>query len=281
MLAALVLACAGCDAGPEPASPATSPAVITVASMSPAFTDLILAMHAGDRLVAVSNFEPPRESTDSLPRVGDYRTVDWEKLAKIRPGLILTQYGHGKMPDGLVDRAARIGARVLNMDIDTLDDVNQAIREIGAALALSEQAEHAAGRFSAELQAVRQLVAARPRVRAVVVVGAGGLSVVGPGNFVDELLTIAGGENAITSGPDFANIDREKLIELDPPVIIQLMPGATPQLQAQADQFWREMGRLRAVRDGRVHAISDDDALLPATNAARIARRMAEALHEP
>lgn len=265
--------------GCKPAPPATAPAQGAVASMSPAFTEMILAMGAGDRLAAVSNFEPRRAATDALPRVGDYRTVDWEKLSQIRPTLILTQYRPDKMPDGLVDRARGLGAAVVNIDIDTLDDVEKAIRAIGAAMNLTDAADATAAAFRRDLEALRRASAGRERVRALVVIGPTGLSAAGPGNFVDELLSIAGGQNVLDSGPDYPTLDRERLIELDPAVIIQLMPAAEPQDLAQADQFWRQMATLSAVRHGRVVRITDADALLPATNAPRVARRIHEALH--
>jgi ABC-type Fe3+-hydroxamate transport system substrate-binding protein len=90
---------------------------------------------------------------------------------------------------------------------------------------------------------------------------------------------IAGGANVLAGGPDYTAIDRERLIELNPPAIIQLLPAATPQVIEQANDFWRQMSDLSAVKAGRVHQITDADALLPATNAARVARKMAEALH--
>lgn len=249
--------------------------------MSPAFTEMILAMGGGDRLVAVSNFEPPRPATDRLPRVGDYRTVDWEKLSQIRAGVLLTQYRPDKMPDGLVGRAREMGARVVNIDIDRVADIETAIRRIGEAIGMPAEADAAAGRLHRELDELQRAAASRPRVRALVVIGPSGLSAAGPGNFVDELLSIAGGENVLSGGPDFPTLDRERLLALDPPVIIQLIPAAEPQDLEQAESFWRQMSSLSAVRAGRVHRITDADALLPATNAPRVARRMAEALHPP
>src|SRR5690242_14198194 len=65
---------------PQKRPRATPPAVgPTLASLSPAATDLLVGMGAGDHLIAVSNFDADRDETRGLPRVGDYRTQDWEK----------------------------------------------------------------------------------------------------------------------------------------------------------------------------------------------------------
>src|SRR5512133_3272282 len=55
-----------------------------VASLVPAATEMLVGMGAGDRLVAVSNYESSPVVKD-LPRVGDYQSTDWETLARLRP----------------------------------------------------------------------------------------------------------------------------------------------------------------------------------------------------
>src|SRR4051794_5058399 len=87
----LVITNSSCDRADSAAAVAsTQPAKITVASLVPAATDLLIGMGAGDRLVAVSNFDAKRGATRALPRVGDYQTIDWERLASLRPNIMIT-----------------------------------------------------------------------------------------------------------------------------------------------------------------------------------------------
>src|SRR5262245_48795440 len=90
-LALTVSGATGCDRSPAHA-PTSAPARVTVASLVPAATDLILNMGSADQLVAVSNYDISRPGTEGLPRVGDYLNNDWEKLAEIRPHIMITQY---------------------------------------------------------------------------------------------------------------------------------------------------------------------------------------------
>src|SRR5437016_4463256 len=84
---------AACDQAPKPATateptsgresgravpPSRNQKMPTLASLSPAATDLLIGMGAGDHLIAVSNFDAERDETRGLDRVGDYRTQDWE-----------------------------------------------------------------------------------------------------------------------------------------------------------------------------------------------------------
>src|SRR5690348_14403504 len=88
--AAAALVCValfGCDREPGSSvagAPTSTPAMScpSIASLVPAATDLIIAMGSGDQLVAISNFDQDRPETHGLPKVGDYLTNDWERLAQ-------------------------------------------------------------------------------------------------------------------------------------------------------------------------------------------------------
>ncbi|MCS7034124.1 MAG: ABC transporter substrate-binding protein, partial [Phycisphaerae bacterium] len=250
-----------------------------VASLSPAVTDLILGMGLGNRLVAVSNFEPPRIETDSLPRVGDYQTVDWEKLNQLRPGMVITQYHPDKIPDGFAERCRRLGIRLFNRKVDSLTDVYSVIGELGEALDAREAAAEAQRRWQLTLDEIAARVAGTLRPRTLLVIGESGLTVAGPGTFLDNLLTVAGGRNALSEGGDYVTLDRERLAALDPDVIIQLLPAASPQQVLQAKAFWERASSLRAVREGRVVQLFDADLLLPGFSCLRTAASFAKALH--
>ncbi len=121
----------GCNR-PTPATTA-NPTTATIASLVPAATDLILGMGARDHLVAVSNWDPQLPELAGLPRVGDYRTVDWEKIAELHPTHMIVQFAPDKMPAGLADKAAAMHIQLVNIRIYRLDDIYTAIDQLGTA----------------------------------------------------------------------------------------------------------------------------------------------------
>src|SRR2546426_11082993 len=117
--AVMLLSGAACDQSPKPATaiesasgresgrampPSRNRKTPTLASLSPAATDLLVGMGAGDHLIAVSNFDAERDETRGLDRVGDYRTQDWEKLSALRPQKMIIQMRPDRLPPGLRDR---------------------------------------------------------------------------------------------------------------------------------------------------------------------------------
>lgn len=270
----------GCERSAAVA-PATRPAEArSVASLVPAATDMIIAMDARDRLVAVSNWDAQRPEVAGLPRVGDYRTVDWEKLASLRPDVMIVQFRADKMPPGLSERAADLNIQLVNLRIVYLDDVFASFKALGDAIGEPEKASQAAARLHHQLDAVRAAVAGRTRVRTLISQTESPLSTVGGGNFVDDLLTIAGGRNVITGGDNsYPTIDVERLVALNPDVIIHLLPGESQQVVERARSFWSAQSELSAVKSGRVHYVTDSFALLPGPLVGTVAERFATLLH--
>jgi iron complex transport system substrate-binding protein len=252
----------------------------TIASLSPAATDLLLGMGAADHLVAVSNFDTDREDIAGLPRVGDYRTQDWEKLAAVRPARMIIQLHPDRTPAGLRDRAKDLGTELVNIQIDDLDDVFDAIPKLAAAANEPRKGAEALRRLQDQLDTVRQRVAAAPKVRSLVVVDVGGRNVAGPGTFLHDILTAAGGDNvAARMGNAWPTVDREKIEQLKPEVIIHLLPEASPQELRQAEQFWAGLPNLPAVKNKRVHYLTDWYVLLPGDHLGQLAEQFALILH--
>lgn len=278
LLALVILIAVGCDRARD--MPATRPAGRRVASLSPAATDLILGMQARDALVAVSNHDVAQPLIAALPRAGDYQNTDWELLSRLRPQIMVVQLAEARMPPGLRQRAGRLGIELVNIRIERLEDIFSTLQVLGQALDRQQAAQVAVGRLRGQLQSVQASVAGRPPVKALIVCDTGTLSIAGSGNFLDDLLRLAGGVNVAADFADpWPTIDVEKLWELAPPVVLQMVPQASAQQLKSAQEFWARLPKLPAVRDGRVYTFTDWYMLHPGYEVGLVARKLAAALH--
>jgi ABC-type Fe3+-hydroxamate transport system substrate-binding protein len=259
-------------------STSASSKAATVASLSPAATEILIGIGAGDRLVAVSNYDPKRPETKSLPRVGDYQTTDWEQLAALRPRVMITQFAIDRLPGGLVEKADALKIRLINVPITRLDDIYAAMRTLGKAVDQPELGASSADELKQRMAALRKRNSGR-KVRALIVVNDNGREVAGRDNYLNDALEAAGGENVIRGGP-YPQIDKEILFGHDPEVIFQLLPEASPQVQAKAQELWKSMPNLQAVRNGRVHVFTETWVLRPSHHIGDLAERFAAALNE-
>jgi iron complex transport system substrate-binding protein len=246
----------------------------------PAVTDLILGMHAGDQLVAVSNYDQDRAETRNLPRVGDYLNNDWEKLAEIRPTVMITQYDADRLPQGLSERARKLDIKLVNIKIERVSDIFATIELLGKILNQPDKAQTAGSGLRSRLREIENQAKSERPIRTLLVLDESGQSVAGPDTFLDDLLTISGGQNVLAGNPNrYPRIDREMLLVMNPEVVIQLQPGAGANQLQQARQFWDSVPGLAAVKNHRVYSITDWYALQPGYEIADLAGQFLQALH--
>lgn len=269
---------------PAPVGAAAGPNEPTVASITPAGTDLILGIGAGDHLVAVSDLDEDRDGTEGLPRVGDFDHVDWEKLTAVRPAVevLITQFG-SRMPAGLTDRCAQLNIRVIDLKLDVIEDVFSEADALGKALGEEGKAQQAVADLKRELTDIAKDSARFPPVRVAVAVSDGGsVGLIGPGTFHDELLTLVGGVN-VAAGfkKPYIAADREQIAALQPQVVLDMepVPPSTPQQMRQAARFWASLPDLPAVQSHNVKTVFAPYCLRPGWHLAELARIFAADLH--
>lgn len=276
-----LLLASGCDRAAAPvAGPTSREGEIRIASLVPAATDLILGMGAADHLAAVSNWETDRPEIKQLPHVGDYQTIDWEKLAEVRPDAMIVFIAVDRIPPGFSQRAEKLDIKLINVKTERLDDIFQTITDLGNLLKEPTKAADLASRMHAQLDAVKKRVEGLPPTPTLIARDEEGYALIAGDTFADDLLSIAGGKN-VAGGMSmrYPNIDRERFVELAPQAIIQLLPGASPQVQDSAKRGWQKVPDVPAVKNGKVFILTDWFALQPGSHVGELAERMADVLH--
>ena len=275
---------AGCDDGAATAPPqaSTRPQVKqpAVASLSPAATDILLAIGGREHLVAVSNYDRGKPPVNGLPAAGDYLTVDWERLGALRPGVVVVQARETSAPAGFKQRAEKLGIRPVYIQIDTLADISVATRAIGEAIGETEKASAAERAMRDHLDAVARSVAGRPRVPTLVVTDEGGAGAAGPGTFLDDLLTVAGGSNVVAAERKaYPGLDREKIVSLRPEAVFHLLPEKPQPVLEDARRYWASMPDVPAVKNGRVYYLTGPSVMHPGLKVGDVAEQFAAKLH--
>jgi len=271
---------AGCD---RKNKQATGPAAPTakeprVVSLVPSASDMIEGIGAGDHLVAVSNYDTdPR--TAVLPRVGDYMTTDWERIAPLHPAVVVTEYAPGRTPQGFSQRLMALGATQVNTKTHRLDDIYNAIVQLGDACGEHEKGVAGQKKLKEQIDAVRARVAEEPKVPALIVLDPQATEVAGTDTFLNDLLEAAGGKNAADGLGPYPTLDREQLVSRSPQVIIQLLPSAGPQVIAQSEQVWAGLPQLAAVKNGRVVRLTQWYVKHPGFEVGTLAQQFAKILH--
>ena len=265
---------------------ATASAQVTpdrVVSLVPALTEMVFAIGAGDRVVAVSSYDTDPPEVNTLPRVGALLDPDVERIIALRADLVLL---YGSQTD-LIAQLTRAAIPFFEYRHGGLASVTGTLRSLGGRLGRSPQAEALAASIDARLAILRRRTAAlaKPRVMLVFSRERGTLRNIyasGGRGFLHEMLEAAGGVNV------FADIDAESvqastelILARAPDVILELRPTdiPTPDQHAAEMQSWRTLASIPAVRNNRLHFLPGRSYVVPGPRVAEGAEAMAKLLH--
>lgn len=273
--AAALLCAAALLAGPPPAR--------RIVSLVPALTEMLYAIGAGPRIVAVSSYDDYPPAVQGLPRVGALLDPDTERILSIRPDLVIV---YGSQQD-LMAQLRRAGVGVFEYRHGGLADVTGTMRRLGAATGDEAEAERAAGDLERRLAAVRAAVAGRPRPRTLLVFGREPLSLrnlyaSGGRGFLHDVLELAGGRNVFGESPrESVQVSSEALLARAPDAIVELRIGEAPaaeQIRREREP-WQRLLAVPAVKTGRIHMLYGDHLVVPGPRIAQAAAEIARALH--
>jgi iron complex transport system substrate-binding protein len=247
-----------------------------VVSLGPATTEAMFAIGAGDRLVARSQFcDWPPEAT-RLPAVGGIEP-DIEAILQLAPDLVVGPSGQWSVRLSETMRAHGI-ATWFPEEVQSLPGVDAFILGLGERTGHAGSARAVTEALDAREQVVEGAVAGAPRPRVLLVAGLSPIVVAGPRTFASDLVAHAGAVNVVTDGSAWPTLDFERVIELDPDVILDVSvaeSGAVTHITQDASG-WRG---VRAVRQGHVVPIGDERVLRPGPRIAEGLAVLVHALH--
>lgn len=134
-----------------------------IVSLAPHTTELLYAIGAGERIVATVNFADYPEAAKRLPRVGDAHLLDLERIATLKPDLVVV-WMHGSAARQ-IDRLRALGLPVFHSESHRLEDVADGMRRLGLLTGTDAQAGRAAAAYEQALAELRRTYARRAPVR--------------------------------------------------------------------------------------------------------------------
>jgi iron complex transport system substrate-binding protein len=284
VLAASLTGLIGCGGESAPVSE-SDPDRPRIVSLTPAVTQMLLDLGREEQIVGVGQYDPA--APEDRPIVGDALNIDYEKLLAVRPTHVFIQPEREiGVPDKLQRLAEQRGWTLGAFRIDRLKDITETLHapgsestSLGEALGAVEEARRLAERIGTRLDQLRAWTADRPAPKTLIVFRVEPLGAVGRNTFLHEMLTIAGGRNAL-EGESYQTLDREKLLAMQPEAIVLMV--SPEQLPEQRIEAWK--GRMReltilAAEEERIHVVRDPLALLPSSAVPRIAAELARRLH--
>ncbi len=195
-----------------------------VVSLVPSATETLRAMGAADVLVGRTDFDTAPWAA-ALPSVGGGIEPNLEALVALEPDLVVRFAG--EQDPRTPSRLDALGVPHLAVRPDRIEDIYGTARLLGDATAYAAAAGALIERIRDGLATVAASVRGLERVQVAYVLGGTPPWVAGPGTYIDEVVSLAGGDNVFADlGALYSAVSPEELRTRDIQVIL-LSTGAT------------------------------------------------------
>lgn len=276
----LCLFCSGCSSnkGTTPEPPQTSPSAagfpVTVTdargktltlktapqrivSLAPSNTELLFDLGLGDKVVGVTTACDYPPEAKQKPQIGGAYNMSVESVLARNPDLVVAYGTVNQKPMEMLERAK---IPVLAIDAKTVKDTYEAIHLLGKATGATDRAEAVVKEMQARMSAIEKAVqGAEPKPRVLIAYSVNPIYTTGPGSFIDDIVRVAGGTNAVGEKLSQDIVTPERGVTLAPEVIL-----CAPEIQDKLKQVpgWSS---VPAIRNNRFFTVSSQATLVRAT----------------
>lgn len=249
-----------------------------IAVLAPAAAEMLEALGALDRVVAVGDFVTLPAALDELPRLGPYHAPNVERILALEADLLVTAASEAAAP--VHQRLESLGVDVLALDTSTYDGVFSSLSQLGQRLGAEERARALAASLREQLRAIEQQARGLPERRVLFVVGRDPLFVAGPGSHIDEMIALAGGRNVAHDAlAPYQRVSLESVLSRRPEVIIDTSDNrpAVPRGRRLGD--WERWPFLPAVERRQVYSVDPSRLVIPGVRLPQMTLLLARLIH--
>lgn len=236
-----------------------------IVSLAPNITEILYALKLDDKVVAVSDYCTYPPQVRQKERVGGLFNPNLEKIAVLKPDLILATTSSQQLREKVSD----MKIKVVLLPEKTINDIYFSIDSIAVLNGVQNRAKGLISAIKDSL-AFYQVRNTPSSPTAILVLGrdagtTNNIGISGPGTFITELWQNSGGRNAFPDMPgSFAQVNREDLLERNPNIIIEFKTGDRwDSLRTQRNKKeWQNLD-IDAVKKGNIYVINGISYLIP------------------
>ncbi|WP_186438376.1 ABC transporter substrate-binding protein [Cohnella terricola] len=232
-----------------------------IVTLSSSDTEIIYALGGSvvGRPTAIGNVYP--EAAKSVPEVGSAHGILFEKLAQLKPDLVIASPSL-KSQQATIEK---LGAQVMFHSHNTYDDIQASIRLYGQILSKEDKAKELIQDMDKKLASLTQ---PQTKPKTLIVYGAPGSFVVAlPTSYPGNFLELAGGKNVaagfpkMDTMPQYAELSLERIIAANPDLILLITHGDATEVKAsfkkqfESNEAWKN---LSAVNNERFEVLPSD-----------------------
>jgi len=220
-----------------------------VVALAPHVTELLFAAGGAEKIVGAVSYSDYPEAAKQVPRVGDNRQVDMERLLAMKPDLLVV-WRHGTS-ERQIDQLRQLGIPIFHSEPKKLDQIADNLEKMGKLLGTEPAANAAAKELRQKLASLRAQYATRPPVRTFYQVWDKPLYTLNGEHIVSDALKACGGQNIFADQKVTAPVvSVEAVLEADPEAVF-----GTAEKDYGGVNLWRPYKTFKATRQDNLFTI--------------------------
>ncbi|MGB9696994.1 MAG: ABC transporter substrate-binding protein [Ignavibacteria bacterium] len=231
-----------------------------VISLAPNLTEIMFALGASDKLVGVSNYCDYPEGTRNIEKVGGMLDPDYEKVASLKPDLILmTVEGNSKSSFSVFKN---LNYNVFVSNPRDIKGIKRTISKIGYLVNKNSQADSIIRNIDSVVTTVSNEFRGRVRFKCFVVISIVPLITVNKNSYINDVLEVLNLQNIFGNETlEYPTVNYESVIKENPEVIIVPIDISNQsKKKAIFDELRKKLNSTTAIKNNRL--ISVDENLL-------------------
>ena len=226
-----------------------------IVTLSPSVNEIIFALGEGENIVANTQYSDFPLESKSIKKIGGYNSISLEKILKVNPTVVVGQDYDEKLNSNL----KALGITTLSYKTNTISLIKNTINELGIFFKQEEKAKELNTNIDNAMTSLSGIV--KDKKILIIISPKDSLSnqifVSGNHIYFEDVIIASGNQNAYFSNSTAQPVvNTEKIIGMNPDIIILLAPFLEDDLKAQTKLIntWKELP-VNASKDDNIYTI--------------------------
>ena len=226
-----------------------------IVTLSPSINEIVFALGEGKNVVANTNYCDFPQESKNVKKIGGYNSISLEKILEVNPSVVIGQDYDEKLNSNLKD----LGIKTLIYKTNTISLIKNTINELGIFFKQEEKAKELNTNIDNAMTSLAEIV--KDKKILIIISPKDSLSnqifVSGNHIYFEDVILASGNKNAYFSNSTAQPVvNTEKIIGMNPDIIILLAPFLEDDLKAQTKLIntWKELP-VNASKDDNIYTI--------------------------
>lgn len=248
-----------------------------IVSLSPANTEILYAVGAGNKVVGVTSFCDYPEEVANVEKIGTFEGPNLELIQKAKPDVVLAG---GYIQEDLIASLEQLNIPVVSTEATDFNSIFDSIALIGKVSGNDEKAAEVVKGMKDKIAEIQDKVKGKTPKSIFYVVWTDPLTTAGSGTFINDVIKAAGGTNTAEKVQYWAKYSIEELVKDNPEYLISSKHATNEGVTAD---FYKEsplFKNLDSVKNNKIYLMSDDNIVSrPGPRIVQAIEEIAKVLH--